>query len=110
MLERIIYEQETLTVGRIEFCVVGIKPLLTHNPESMGASSGAKRGSRVPEAEDEAEAGVYRLADGSCGIKGEAFRAAIVKAAAAWKSKRSSMKSQLTHITTIEELVMLRHP
>jgi hypothetical protein len=111
MLERMGYEQATtLVAARIEITVVGIKPLLTHNPESMGTSVDAKRGSRVPEAEVEAEAGVYRLPDGCCAIKGEAFRASLLKAASAWKVKRSSMKSHLAHITVVEELVPLVHP
>jgi hypothetical protein len=73
----------------------------------MGIDLSAKRGTRIPEAEVEAENGVYRLPDGCCGIKGEAFRAALLGAAGAWKAKRSTMKSHLAHIVVTEELVPL---
>lgn len=98
--------------GRIRITVVGIKPLLTHNPEGMGGGGeSAKRGTRIPEPEVEAEAGTYRLDDGTCAIKGEAFRGAILGAAGAWKGKnRSTMKSHLAHIVVLEELVALRYP
>jgi hypothetical protein len=81
----------------------------------MSRPSGtAKRGTRIPEAEAEAEAGVYRMDDGSCGIKGEAFVGAVAGpkgAAGAWKTKnRGTMKSQLAHITGVEELVPLCLP
>jgi hypothetical protein len=95
-------------VRRIRITVDGIKALLTHNPESMGADTSAKRGSRIPEAEVEAEAGVYRLADGTCGIKGESFRASLLGAAGAWKAKRSTMKSHLAHVVVVEELIPLQ--
>lgn len=97
------------TMRRIRIIVDGIKPLLTHNPESMGNDSGPKRGSKIPEAEIEAENGVYRLPDGTCAIKGEAFRGAALGAAGAWKAKgKATMKSHLAHIVVVEELVPLR--
>jgi hypothetical protein len=101
---------EPVVSGKITATVIGIKPLLTHNPASIGANSGAKRGSRVPEPQDEAEAGAYRNEDGVCCAKGEAFVGAIIAAASAWKIKRSSMRSALAHISALEELVPLVHP
>jgi hypothetical protein len=107
---RIKVEAADQQIARLSITVDGIKPLLTHNPASMGQSSGAKRGSRVPEAADEAEAGTYRLDDGTCAIKGDAFRAAILGAAGAWKAKgKTTMKSHLSHILIVEELVALLH-
>jgi hypothetical protein len=98
----------TPTIRTIRITVDGIKPLLTHNPESMGGDTSAKRGSRVPEAEIEAENGVYRLPDGTCAIKGEAFRASLLGAAGAWNAKRSTMKSHLAHVVVVEELIPLQ--
>jgi hypothetical protein len=97
--------------ARVRITVVGIKPLLTHNPEGMASSAGqAKRGTRVPESEAEAEAGAYRLHDGTCGIKGEAFRGSILGAAGAWKAKaKATMKSHLAHIIVAEQLVPLHY-
>jgi hypothetical protein len=103
-----IYNQET-AVAQIKITVRGVYPLMTHNPSTMGQGQEAKRGSRIPEAEVEAEAGTYRLEDGSCAIKGESFRGCILDAAGAWKAKRSTMKSRLSHITIVEELLQLRH-
>lgn len=100
----------TILSKRIIIVVDGIKPLLTHNPESMGVEKGPGKGSRIPEAEIEAEAGVYRLPDGTCGIKGDAFRGSGLTAAAAWKAKgKRTMKSLLSHITVVEDLIPLMH-
>jgi hypothetical protein len=96
--------------ARVRVSVRSISALLTHNPESMSAPSGAKKGSRVPDPADEAEAGCYRLSDGSFGIKGIAFRESILEAASSWKAKRVSMKNILSHMTVVEELVQLCHP
>jgi hypothetical protein len=110
MLERTQYNA-TIAVGYIGFHVVGISPALTHNPESMLETKGAKRGTRIPEPEVEAERGLYRMADGSCAIKGIAPRTAILSAASAFKVKRFvTMKSILSHISVHEELCPLINP
>ena len=104
----ISYSNEAaMPMGRVRVIIDGRTPLLTHNPQSMGSVPEAGRGTRVPEAEVEAEAGCYRLPDGTLAIKGEAFRATILNAAGAWKAKRGSMKSRLGHIVVLEELVPL---
>jgi hypothetical protein len=97
------------TAAQIRIVVDGRTPLLTHNPESMGTTLEAGKGTRIPEAEVEAEAGCYRLSDGTLGIKGESFRASLLGAAGAWKAKRSTMKSRLSHVTVVEEMVALLH-
>lgn len=79
---------ETLKAGRIRFVVDGRTPLLTHNPESMSIVPTTKKG-------------------GTLAIKGESFRGSILGAAGAWKVKRQTMKSLLTHITIVEELLPL---
>lgn len=102
---------DLVTAARLVITIDGIKPLLTHNPESMTVEKGPGKGSRIPEAAAEAEAGTYRTAEGICCLKGEAFRASLLGAASAWKGKnRSTMKSVLSHVTVVEELVELRHP
>jgi hypothetical protein len=104
------YESGTTTpMRRIRIIVDGRSPLLTHNPASMGTAPEVGKGSRVPKAEDEAEAGTYRMQNGAFALKGESFRATILGAAGAWKAKRSSMKSALSHITVCEELVPLQY-
>jgi hypothetical protein len=105
--EVIPYNQQTAT-ARMRITVQGVYALMTHNPESMSVVSDAKRGSRIPSAEDEAEAGTYRMEDGTCALKGDSFRAAILAAAGAWKVKRATMKSRLSHITIEEELIPLQ--
>lgn len=101
------YESAGLKSARIAIRVIGEGPLLTHNPAGMATQSDdAKRGKRIPSPEDEAEAGAYRLEDGTLGIKGEAFIACINAAAGAFKTKnRGTMKSRLAHIRAVEELV-----
>jgi hypothetical protein len=106
------YEAPTEKARHIWICVEGIKPLLTHNPESMNVTPQTKRGSTIPEPEQEAEAGTYRLEDGTCAAKGEAFTKCLIEAGGQWKvpKKRMSMASQLEHISPLSELVpLLRH-
>jgi hypothetical protein len=103
------YAAETaVKAGRLRVIVDGISPLLTHNPESMTVVKDAMKGGRVPDAEVEAEAGVYRLPSGDCGIKGESFRGALLNAAGAWKMKRSSARSRIAHVVVEEELIPLQ--
>jgi hypothetical protein len=93
---------------RIRILVDGRTPLLTHNPQSMGINKDAAKGSRIPEADDEAEAGCYRNEEGNLCLRGEAFRASMLKAAGAWKMKKSTTaKSLLAHVVVLEELVPL---
>jgi hypothetical protein len=107
-VEMIPYAGATSKAGRVRVTIDGITPLLTHNPASMGASAPAMRGGRVPLPEDEAEAGVYRMPDGTCALKGESFRAACLGAAGAWKMKKSSARSRLSHIIVVEDLLALQ--
>ena len=110
-LERLTLGEGCSAISKLIIRVDGIRPLLTHNPSSMSMSSGdPKKGSRIPEPTEEAEAGTYRLEDGTCAIKGEGFRAAMLGAASAWKAKnRATMKSHLSHIIVSEELVPLTY-
>ena len=103
--EMIPYSNSTaISTGRVIITVDGIKPLLTHNPQSMGQSKGPGKGSRIPESDVEAESGVYRMDDGSCAIKGEAFRMSGLSVSGDWKTKgRKTMKGQLAHIVVVEE-------
>lgn len=101
-----------VAVARIRVTVVGTTPLLTHNPASMNlGGDSAKRGTRVPDPKVEAEAGAYRLEDGTCAMKAEAFIGSMIGkkgAAGAWKGKnRSTMKSHLAHIEAAEDLIPL---
>lgn len=103
------YEAETAPPGRLRVIVDGMTPLLTHNPQSMGTSKAPSKGSRIPEPEVEAEAGTYRLEDGTCAITGAAFRESLLEAAGAFRGpKRTSMKSLLFHIAVEEELIPLK--
>ena len=68
------YSSASIKAARVLIVVRGRTPLMTHNPESMGSAPEAGRGSRIPEAEVEAEAGCYRMADGTLALKGESFR------------------------------------
>ncbi len=107
--EMIPYANEAaMPMRRIRVIIDGRTPLLTHNPEAMGQGAKTKRGTRIPEPADEAEAGCYRMENGALAIKGEAPRAAILNAASEWKMKKqATMKSRLSHITVLEELIPL---
>ncbi len=99
-------------MARYTLNFAGISPLLTHNPLSMAAPKTASKGSKIPEPEVEAEAGVYRTEDGVCAIPGIGFRSGMVKAAGAWKVPRGKgfMSSRIAHIMVVEELVELIDP
>lgn len=109
--EMIQYDAGDVSLARLLISVVGVSPLLTHNPQSMGIDIGPTKGSRIPAPEDEAEAGCYRKEDGSCSLKGEAFRGSTLGASSAWKAKaKKTMRSMLSHIVVVEELVTLQRP
>jgi hypothetical protein len=112
-LVMIPYDKVIMPSGHVKITVDGTVALMTHNPSGMSRTSTAKRGTRIPEVEDEAEQGCYRLEDGTCAIKAESFVASAVGkkgAAGAWKGKnRTTMKSTLAHISAVEELVPLCH-
>lgn len=105
--EMIPYEGDIAQPARLRVIVDHRSSLLTHNPATMGLGADAKKGSRIPEPDVEAEAGVYRTSDGICSIKGESFRGAILAAAGAWKIKRSTARSRVAHLVIVEELVAL---
>lgn len=99
------YNASTTKFGRIRIIVVGKVPLLTHNPESMNVVAEAKKGGRIPPPEVEAEAGAYRLPDGTCAGRGEGYRLGLLGAGGAWKIKRLSARSILAHVIVVEELL-----
>jgi hypothetical protein len=97
---------------RVKILVEGRTSLLTHNPSAMSTPSETKKGKSFPEPDVEAEAGTYRLADGTLAMQGESLVQAIVRAGGQWKvpKKRMSMASLLQHMTSCEDLVPLtRH-
>jgi len=104
------YDSGPLQTGRITIVVDGRTPLLTHNPQSMAITKGPSKQSRIPDPADEAEAGCYRMADGTLCIKGDSFRGALLLAAGAWKTKgKATMKSRLSHIVVTDELIALKY-
>jgi hypothetical protein len=108
--ETIPYDGGSVKISRITIVVDGRTPLLTHNPQSMGDVKAPGKESRIPTPEVEAEAGCYRLAEGTLCIKGDSFRGALLGAAGAWKKKgKATMKSALSHVTVTEELIALKH-
>jgi hypothetical protein len=106
----ILYENNNSAAEHVIITVDSIKPLLTHNPQSMGIELPPGKGSRIPEADVEAEAGVYRNQNGVCCLKGEAFRASLLGASSAWKAKgKKTTRSLFSHIVVVEELVELTY-
>jgi hypothetical protein len=106
-IEMVPYDSVVGKAGRLRVIVDGITALLTHNPASMGISPDAMKGGRIPAPDVEAEAGIYRMPDGTCAIKGEAFRASALAAAGAWRMKKSTARTRLAHMIVIEELIPL---
>jgi hypothetical protein len=76
------------------FRIVGLSPLLQHNPASMGAGSGdSLKGKKKYVASEDAEASVYRNADGQIVHPSIAFRAAMFRACTGRKIGKMSAKT-----------------
>lgn len=103
------YEATASEPARIKILVEGRCPLLTHNPASMQNQPETKKGSNIPEPAEEAEAGTYRMEDGTCCLKGESFRGSALEASGDWKvpKKRYSFRWVLEHVSVVEDLVPL---
>lgn len=95
----------------LRLAVMGISPLLTHNAMAMLAPK-QTRGSNIPTPEEEAEAGVYRDAEGHFCLPGVAFQRSFLEAASAFRAPKGklSMQSYLAHIEVAEELMVLLDP
>jgi hypothetical protein len=68
-----------MSIVRYVFRITGLNPLLMHNPIGMKRSGGGLGGpKKIPTAGDEAEAGVYRMPNGTLFVPSIAFRSSIV--------------------------------
>lgn len=100
----------------MNFSIVGMSPLLTHNPASMGSQKDAtpkKGGKKIPTPEEEAEAGLY-VQDGKFCFPGIGIRNSIIKAAADWGplsgKKRGTLAQSVVHLVLKEEMVPILEP
>ena len=74
------------TEGRFHAKLLGITPLLMHNPRGMVASESVQRsGKKIPEAAAEAEAGAYRLPNGALCLPAVNIQRAMVEAGRQFK-------------------------
>lgn len=62
---------------RFKFRVTGDFPLLTHNPAQMRRSDGGVKSKKIPSAEEEAEAGLYKIDEGFA-LPSVSFRSALL--------------------------------
>jgi hypothetical protein len=103
------------------FWIVGITPLLTHNPATMRVTEHQikRKGSRaeIPPPDVEAAAGCYRLPTGEFGLPAVAFREALLRAAREYpvpSRKRGRVVPVLSvflgHVIALPELTVLRDP
>ncbi len=94
---------------RMTFTIQGKSPLLTHNPSSMSRpKTGTGKGKKqIPEAEVEAEAGLY-IEDGKFCAPGIGIRNGIIGAASDWRplsgKKKGTLTSTMAHITVEPEM------
>lgn len=100
-----------MNLETVTFKVVGLTPLLQHNPEKLMVRGGGIKQKRIPTAEEEAEMGAYRLPSGQLYIKATAFRSAILSAAKGKKVGKFSAKSVLAGaILPLSEVAPLEDP
>lgn len=93
---------------KIHFTIMGNSPLLTRNPASMTQGQGTgRRRKEIPEAKEEAEAGLY-IEDGKFCGPGIGIRNGLVAVASGWKlpgGGRLSLKSVIAHVTVEPDLI-----
>lgn len=91
-----------MEIRELNYTIEGLTPLLMHNPRAMMTmnenGSGPKKQKSIPSAEDEAEMGAYRTADGVLAFPAIGVRNAMITAAGAFKYKTRSWKGFVTHI------------
>ena len=89
------------------FLIVGLTPMLQHNPSAMVFKRGV-HSPTTPSPEEEAAAGRYLLPDGNFCVPANAVRASMLKGARGLRSGKFSLKSILAGaITTGDELFPL---
>jgi hypothetical protein len=67
-----------MAITRCTFKITGLSPLLMHNALGMKRAGGGLGTKKIPTAEDEAAAGVYRLPNGTLFIPAISFRSSII--------------------------------
>lgn len=82
-IEQEIIEALDPTEQRLRFVIRGTTPMLQHNPAGsmVRDAGGPVRGKQIPTAEEEAEAGTYRLPDGGLCVPAVAVRNCILSGA-----------------------------
>jgi hypothetical protein len=75
-------KEKVMAMVEATYRIVGISPLLLHNPAGS-MEAGGKKGvgtKKIPTPEDEAEAGTYRTESGQLYLKSISFRSALLEA------------------------------
>lgn len=93
------------------YWIVGVTPLLTHNPASMQVgSSSPSRKKTIPTPEQEAEAGLYKI-EGGFGIPAVAFRSALIYGCRGFKMGKVGAASVVAAaVTHVDEFCLLLDP
>lgn len=88
-----IINKEKEEMKSVTFTLKGITPLLTHNPAQMQRPAGAEVGKKViPSAEEEAEAGTYRLPSGDLGFPAVGVRNCILRATSGYRHGKKALR------------------
>lgn len=100
-----------MKIETIKFQITGISPLLMHNPSGMKRSDGTSiNKKKIPTAEDEAEAGVYRDAKGIV-FPVIGFRSALLYAVSGKKvGKRSARNVIAASVFNCDEFTAIIDP
>lgn len=93
------------------YLILGITPLLTHNPASMKPTSSlATRKKIIPTPEQEAVLGLYKI-EGGFGVPGIAFRSALLHGCKGFKVGKVGAASVIAGaVTHIDEFCLLLNP
>lgn len=93
-----------MSIEIVTFKITGTSPMLQHNPSAMAPQNGGvKKATKIPTAEEEAEAGLYRMSDGNLYFPSIAFRSALLSSGVGKKiGKQTAWKMVACGVFTME--------
>ena len=97
---------------QVNFKITGLEPgMLTNNPAKMGQSSQGAKTKKIPSPEEEAEAGLYKDAEGNYCFPTMGFRASLLNVLSNKKVGKKAANVVFSAAVFVEdEYVILRDP
>jgi hypothetical protein len=113
VIERVAFGKPVINEHRVRLRLIGMTPLLMHNPVGTMSAGVAVKSRRIPSPEEEAEANLYASDDGKLYVKFAAIRACALSGAKSLKvGKMSAAKFLASCMLNLDlnEPCWLYHP